>query len=269
MENLKQLGKIGFLFLASVIVGICATSNQNSNEYPAINIRPVVSYQNLENRGSVVYFKGKQIAWFLFDSQENPAETRALKLVSDLKKFNAFNKDPNSIKAIRENNKNIVKADNEVLLIADEKTAKRFGISTHQLAYHWANSIRKALGADELISDYSKIKPKSSKYFSQNFIGKTQTGIASWYGGFFHGQRASDGSRYNKYEFTAAHKKLPLGSLVKVTNLNNQKECVVKITDRGPYVGDRIIDLSQRAAEELEIKNKGVQKVKLEIIGEY
>lgn len=269
MENLKEILKIASLFFMILIVGFYVVHNKNLNEHYALNIKPVATYQNLENRGSVVHFKGKQVVWFLADTSDNPSETRAIELVKDLKRLNAFSRNPDEIKPVRQNEQNVVKIGNEELLIADKDTAKRFGISTHELSYIWANSIRKALGGQELVSDYSNIEPKSSKYFSQNLIGQTQTGIASWYGGFFHGQRASDGSRYNKFEFTAAHKKLPLGSLVKVTNLENEKDCVVKITDRGPYVGDRIIDLSQRAAEELEIKNKGVQKVKLEILGKY
>jgi rare lipoprotein A (peptidoglycan hydrolase) len=94
------------------------------------------------------------------------------------------------------------------------------------------------------------------------------TGKASWYGKQFHNRRTASGVRYNMYTMMAAHKTLPFGTLVKVTNLDNGKTCVVEITDRGPYVGSRIIDLSYAAANELEFASKGVADVKLEILGE-
>lgn len=104
----------------------------------------------------------------------------------------------------------------------------------------------------------------SKKY---QYVGKKQIGLASWYGGFFNGRTAADGSTYNMDEFTAAHKKLPFGCIVKVTNLNNNKTCVVRITDRGPFIGKRIIDLSRAAAKKIDMYDKGISKVKLEIIG--
>lgn len=74
-------------------------------------------------------------------------------------------------------------------------------------------------------------------------------GIASWYGPGFHGHKTASGERFNKHAFTAAHKTLPLGSRVKVTNLSNGRSVIVKINDRGPYGHGRIIDLSQRAKD--------------------
>jgi rare lipoprotein A (peptidoglycan hydrolase) len=93
-----------------------------------------------------------------------------------------------------------------------------------------------------------------------------QIGIASWYGRRFHGRRTSSGERYNMYSLTAAHRRLPLGSIVKVVNLSNAREVIVKINDRGPYVKGRIIDLSYAAAKELRMVRKGVIKVRIELI---
>lgn len=83
------------------------------------------------------------------------------------------------------------------------------------------------------------------------------TGTASWYGPGFHGRKTASGERFNQYAMTAAHKTLPLGSRVKVTNLKTNKSIVVKINDRGPYVGGRIIDLSKGAAQALGINGTG------------
>ena len=93
-----------------------------------------------------------------------------------------------------------------------------------------------------------------------------QVGLASWYGKQFQGHPTASGEPYNMYRLTAAHKHLPLGSLIKVTNLRNGKWVIVRINDRGPYVGDRIIDLSYGAAEILDMKPYGVQKVELELV---
>lgn len=91
------------------------------------------------------------------------------------------------------------------------------------------------------------------------------TGKASWYGGYFHGRKTANGETYNMYSLTAAHKSLPFGSVVKVTNLENQKIVFVRINDRGPYIQGRHIDLSLAAAQKLGMVGSGVVPVKLEI----
>lgn len=94
----------------------------------------------------------------------------------------------------------------------------------------------------------------------------SQTGIASWYGSYFHGRTTANGEIYNMYALTAAHKELPFGTVVRVTHLGNGSSVVVRINDRGPFIKGRIIDLSLRAAEEIGMKSQGVAKVKVEII---
>lgn len=91
--------------------------------------------------------------------------------------------------------------------------------------------------------------------------GYVETGIASWYGPDFHGRPTSNGERYNMYEFTAAHKILPMNTILLVKNLENGKEDVVRINDRGPFVRGRIIDLSYSTAKKLDILRKGTAKV--------
>lgn len=89
-------------------------------------------------------------------------------------------------------------------------------------------------------------------------------GMASWYGPGFHGRRTASGERFNQYAMTAAHKTLPLGSLVLVTNLETNHSVVVRINDRGPYVRGRIIDLSKGAARALHMA--GSDKVELTVL---
>ena len=96
--------------------------------------------------------------------------------------------------------------------------------------------------------------------------GDTFSGKASWYGPNFHGRLTASGERYNMYALTAASKTLPLNTYVKVTNLNNGREVVVRINDRGPFVESRIIDLSYIAAKRLGVIKNGVIPVRLEVV---
>jgi rare lipoprotein A len=92
-----------------------------------------------------------------------------------------------------------------------------------------------------------------------------QVGSASWYGKQFHGRTTASGEDFDMFEFTAAHRTLPLGTFVKVTNLKNGKWIVVRVNDRGPYVGDRIMDLSYSAARMLNFRD-GVERVRIDLI---
>ncbi|HUQ90567.1 MAG TPA: septal ring lytic transglycosylase RlpA family protein [Bryobacteraceae bacterium] len=96
--------------------------------------------------------------------------------------------------------------------------------------------------------------------------GDTQEGIASWYGDPYHGRRAANGEIYDMEDFTAAHRTWAFDTLVRVTNLSNRKEVEVRITDRGPFVQDRIIDLSRAAAREIGMIGAGTAKVRLRVL---
>jgi len=93
-----------------------------------------------------------------------------------------------------------------------------------------------------------------------------QVGTASWYGKIFHGKPTASGEPYDMYDMTAAHLKLPMGSYVKVTNLRNGRAVVVRVNDRGPIVPGRIIDLSYGAAQALQFKARGLQRVRLDLV---
>jgi hypothetical protein len=94
----------------------------------------------------------------------------------------------------------------------------------------------------------------------------TFTGRASWYGSDWQGRLTANGERFNMYALTAAHKTLPLGSIVRVTNLNNGRSVVVRINDRGPYAGGRVLDLSEAAAQALDFIHAGVCTVRCEVL---
>ena len=92
-----------------------------------------------------------------------------------------------------------------------------------------------------------------------------ETGIASWYGSECHGKKTANGELYNMYAMTAAHKTLPFGSHVKVTNMANKRSVEVRINDRGPFIKKRIIDLSYAAAKALDIVDSGIAMVQVEV----
>jgi rare lipoprotein A len=119
----------------------------------------------------------------------------------------------------------------------------------------------------------SKTLPKVAK--SSQPKGKTkapqveekpyQVGIASWYGKQFHGRTTASGEDFDMFELTAAHRQLPLGTYVKVTNLGNGKWIIVRVNDRGPYVDGRIMDLSYSAARMLSFRS-GIERVRLDVV---
>ena len=98
-------------------------------------------------------------------------------------------------------------------------------------------------------------------------MGYTEEGNASWYGDPFHGRHAANGEIYDMNKLTAAHRTMPFETMVRVTNLNNSKSTAVRITDRGPFVENRVIDFSMAAAREIESIGPGVVPVRLEVLG--
>jgi rare lipoprotein A len=117
-----------------------------------------------------------------------------------------------------------------------------------------------------------RIPPSEKQMAKEERIEKRETkavqyGVASWYGKDFHGKPTSSGEIYDMYQLTCAHNTLPLGTLVMVTNLENGKSAELKVNDRGPFVKERIIDLSYAGAQILGIYEKGTANVKVEVIG--
>ena len=114
-----------------------------------------------------------------------------------------------------------------------------------------------------------KPKPKPKSEPQQIAVGPVTLqfqGGASWYGPGFHGNLSASGERFNQYAMTAAHKTLPFGTKVRVTNLNNGRSAIVRINDRGPFIRGRVIDVSAAAARVLGMINSGVAPVKVEVI---
>ncbi len=103
-------------------------------------------------------------------------------------------------------------------------------------------------------------------YIPQDYESFEEEGTASWYGSEFHGKKTANGEIYNMGDITAAHPTLPLPSLIKITNLKNNKSATVRVNDRGPFAKNRIIDVSEKTAEILGFKNNGTSKVKIQFL---
>jgi rare lipoprotein A (peptidoglycan hydrolase) len=103
-------------------------------------------------------------------------------------------------------------------------------------------------------------------YFPQNYEDYEEIGTASWYGDDFHGKETANGEIYDMQSMTAAHPTLPLPSLVRVTNLRNNKSVIVRVNDRGPFAKNRVIDVSEKAADALQFKGQGTTEVKIQLL---
>jgi len=110
---------------------------------------------------------------------------------------------------------------------------------------------------------YVKKAKRSQAHFK---TGQVLKGKASWYGPKFHGKKTANGETYDMYGITAAHKELPFNTIVEVTNMVNGKKCRVRINDRGPFIKNRILDLSKGAAQKIGLDKMGVAKVEIRII---
>ena len=132
------------------------------------------------------------------------------------------------------------------------------------LASGCANSPRYRTGPVK--SRTTKQKPPALKTVSKGNYRRVITGVSSFYAEDFHGKLTANGEIYDMYGLTAAHKTLPLNTIVRVTNLDNNKSLILRINDRGPYVKGRILDCSYGAAKKLGFINNGTTKVKIEVI---
>ena len=124
---------------------------------------------------------------------------------------------------------------------------------------------RSSILQENIASSY-KINGKTYHTMKSVNVGHEQAGVASWYGPGFNGKKTASGEVYDMFDMTAAHSSLPLDTVVQVKNMKNNKEVVVRINDRGPFVGDRVIDLSFTAARELGMVGPGTAPVSLKVI---
>ncbi len=135
-----------------------------------------------------------------------------------------------------------------------------------QDALQATNRLRRLMGNAPPLKEIAGLPRVEQQVVAYRTPKRRITGMASWYGPGFHGNYSANGEVFNQYALTAAHPSLPFGTLVRVTNLDNGRSVVVRINDRGPYAGGRIIDLSMGAAQVIGMVSSGVAQVNLEVL---
>lgn len=164
------------------------------------------------------------------------------------------------------------------LVKVGEKTVLKFdppvkdkdsGSNPIEPCFKLVNALRAATGQQALPNSFLSIANAftGGDSFKDSKSKSIFSGKASWYGRKFHGRRAANGERYDMHKLTAAHKKLPFGTKLLVKNRRTGKSCIVRVTDRGPYHGNRVIDLSKGAAKKLNMLSQGVAMVDVIVLG--
>lgn len=144
------------------------------------------------------------------------------------------------------------------------KVDPKYGVSSSPRVVAWGDPVPKGGGTYRIGKPYVVA---GKTYVPEEDANYRAEGMASWYGDDFHGRLTANGEVFDMTSLTAAHPTLPMPSYARVTNLSNGKSLVVRVNDRGPYHGNRLIDVSNKAAELLEFKGNGVAKVRVEYVG--
>ncbi|MNS19552.1 RlpA-like protein precursor [compost metagenome] len=145
-----------------------------------------------------------------------------------------------------------IMAGRQPLIVVDDKLAASQGARPATLVLKWMDNLRTAMGGVPFATTASR---------HGSLISGSAVGHASWYGPGFHGRRTANGERFDQWAMTAAHKTLPLGSLLLVTNLKNKRTILVRVNDRGPYIPGRMLDLSAGAAQAIGVSGVGTVRI--------
>lgn len=202
------------------------------------------------------------------NAQETDPVWRASSLAAKLNQLARNNVDPNSITVKWEKgDRYLIQANGEDLVNINAKTILPDTTSDFSRdALQATNRLRRLLGNAEPLAEIEGKPQPERPVLSIGSVQVRINGLASWYGPGFDGNLSASGERFNQNDLTAAHRHLPFGTLVMVRNLDNGRTVVVRINDRGPYVGDRVIDLSAGAASVLGMMGSGVARVEIEVM---
>lgn len=283
------LGIVTCLVTSSPVGALAATVSDIEPEIVAS------SWSDETNRFAAVTFNGKELFRFKTASEkigevaiEDKAEDLAAKL-DQLVKSKKFN--PDKLYPVKTKDGVILKTDGIDLLKfsnsdlanstilgqttfidARELDPKSLDAKSLEYGLKLTNVIRTAFGVKALPGSFIKLAELTARHSFDDLaaIAKATghfSGNASWYGPHFHGRKTSDGHIFDQDGLTAAHRSLPFGTKLLVTNRRNGATCVVKVNDRGPFIGGRIIDLSKGAARQLNMLGSGVAMVDCIVLG--
>ncbi|HEY9724903.1 MAG TPA: septal ring lytic transglycosylase RlpA family protein [Chroococcales cyanobacterium] len=252
--------------------GTSATQGTKLGEAPARN--KIASYHsdsaNVGSKLNAAPQGGRAIAGSQAAATENDPVWRATAVAAKLNQLSRDNVNGNAI-AVRWNPDEKVYAievKGEKLVPIDDRTILPDTTrNPAEDALQATNRLRRLMGnAPPLKEVAGQPQERKIAQLSLGPIRLQMTGVASWYGPGFHGRRSANGEVYNQNSMTAAHRSLPFGTNVQVTNLNNGRSVIVRITDRGPFVRGRVIDLSAAAARVLGVMQSGVAPVQLNVL---
>lgn len=241
--------KLRYLFISSLLLAHLSVS-ASAQTKAVYGYKAAAQQLSLTQNGNdSLLFKQVPKALIPALSADLATLSRKLNLLS-LQKF-----DPQRLQPVLAAGKLQIRYRDQVLLTPNPAWARYYKLSELSTTLLLNNSLRRHFGAAPL---------RSYTFLSDS--AADQVGLASWYGGFFHGRLTANGERYDVNQLTAAHKKLPFGTRVLVTNVATKKSVVVKINDRGPFKAQRIIDLSPAAFEQIGNRGSGIMQVKLTVL---
>ncbi len=266
-----------FVLALSLVAALSFTSNCTGAMAADNDLDPEVEssvWEENDQECASVTLNGKELVVY---RGENSAEDRAENLADKLQELLKDEKlDPAKMAPACEGQLAAIRMDGTTLLKFEvPESGNTSPAATLEFSYKVVNAIRTILGAPQIPVSFLKLAETQSAdhaflactthtgatvsaagNFSPNFSGH-----ASWYGGKFHGRRTSNGERFDMNGLTAAHRSLPFGTKLLVLNRRTGDTCVVQVNDRGPFVDDRIIDLSRGAAQKLNMLSSGVAMV--------
>ncbi len=222
------------------------------------------SWQEDQSELAAVVLNGKELIWFKDMNCTGEASNQAEQVAAQLQ-------DSLSNQTLDSPGTPPEEASTKVMLPAalvkgavEPGTLKKLDVL--QARWQIINGIRAAYGIPLAMNSFLKLTRQTGIALASG-IGKQFAGRASWYGGKFHGRKTSDGSRFNQHALTAAHRSLPFGTRLLVVNRKTGDTCIVKINDRGPFVANRVLDLSYGAAKQLNMVASGTALVDCLILG--
>jgi len=238
--------------LAEPMASLASDLQLDEADAPLAPLLPATRWER-QGKATRVFLDGRLL--FTFAGDEGAIASAVVQRLESLKRQGALRSD--RITPARQGGRYAVRVGSSTVLEVDDAFASKQGARAGALTLTYVNTLRNHLGG-------VPIQVQASRGLLPG--ARNAEGKASWYGGLFHGRRAASGERFDMHAHTAAHKTLPFGTLLLVTNLSNGKTTLVRVTDRGPYAHGRTLDVSRAAAEALGMVRSGVARVRYTIL---
>ncbi len=259
------------LLLIALVLAACAVPTKQQN--PNVTKRPVKTSKFLGKNDYYIDEKAEKKNVAKKDKAEDKKEA-AVKKPEEKTEETAKKKDVTVEKLKQEAIKEEVKIEtSEDKQNSEAVVEEQMAISDYPMDRHRRRAFSGFTRTDEEMAEEKAAKGEEKTEQAEEkeeapLYEFDQQGLASWYGPGFHGRKTANGEKFNQNAMTAAHRKYPMGTILEVTNLENGKTVTVRVNDRGPYSGKRIIDLSKAAAKELDMLHDGVGEVGIREVDE-